>query len=315
MDGGGPDAGKGTPACNQGGQVSTSVGLENPWGTATVGVCRRTLGCPSTWTLAKPDLTQENNGTPNQKLLYRVWYYGWSYLAGTASDQQAARDLLLAFFQLQDTFGHQAIAATGYDANEVLTSSHYEIWSNGMTCARLLAVLHQDAPVLQATGKWWRGEGALYNLLQRGGSIDTPGARDAAGGPLQLRDTVYAMIQGAPLPPPANKPTSAWWDDFYNVAAWTLREVLRVGDDLGGAKGATNADLPPLRDPLQVYTKGQDFVFEFPSMRGALMPLFWVASIGGTKSYAPIQGGNPTMPSVPAPTLAGATLVTVPGTP
>jgi hypothetical protein len=50
----------GPPACASGGQLGTSKGLEAPWGTAVVGVCRRALGCPSTWTFAAPDLADED---------------------------------------------------------------------------------------------------------------------------------------------------------------------------------------------------------------------------------------------------------------
>ena len=308
----------GPPACTSGGEIGTSKGLEAPWGTAAVGVCRRALGCPSKWTFAAPDLAQENTGTPNQKLLWRDWYYGWAMEAGTVDDQAHARKDLIDFLSLQKTFGHQAIKADGYDANEVLTASHYEIWSSGMTCARLLAVVFADPPVLDATGEWWRGEAGLYALLGRDGSIDAPGARffvGMPGGPNQLRDVNWALLRGAALPKPASDPTSTWWDDFYNVSAWTMREILRKGDDLGGARTATAADVPALRDPLYVHTSGDDYVFEFPSMRGALQPLFWVAHIGGTTTYGPVDPGTPSTSSTPAPTLAGATTVVVPGTP
>ena len=38
--------------------------------------------CPSKWTFAAPNLADEDKGTPNQKLLWRVWYYG-SYFPNT----------------------------------------------------------------------------------------------------------------------------------------------------------------------------------------------------------------------------------------
>lgn len=308
---GGPPGG--APACDAGGQDAGSNGAEAPFGEAVVGLCRRALGCPSTWTLAPPPEGYKFKGTPNHKLLWRVWYYGWSRLMGTPDQVSESKDMLLDFFAVQVEGGHQAIGG----ANEVLTSSHYQIWANGMTCARLLAVYHDDPELLGATGRWWRGEKALHDVLQRGGSIDAPGARfkDGQQGPNQLRDVIYAMIRGEPLSGNPGKPNSAWWSDYYNVAAWTLRELQRLGDDLGGAADAGPADLPALRDPLEVYTQGDDYVFVFPVMRGALEPLFWTARIGGQVQYAPYVAGTPVDNPFPPPDLPGAALTTIPGSP
>jgi hypothetical protein len=308
------------PACGTGdpSDPPTDEGYEAIFGKDVVGVCRQALGCSTSWASTTPNTADEAVGTPNQRLLWRVWYYGWAYRHGSIAQQADARAQLLAFLETQDRYGHEAIAETGYDANEILTGSHYEIWSNGMTCARLVSYLHQDQAVLSATAKWWRGEAALYRLLVRGGTIDAPGARyfpGQTGGSNQLRDVVYDMIFDAPLPSPANRSTGPWWSEYYNVAAWTLRELFKAGDNLGAARDVTNADLPALRDPLRVYTRGEDWVFEFPSMRGALDPLFWVASVNGVKTYAPVVAGNPATSSVPAPVLTGASLVIVPGTP
>lgn len=67
-------------------------------------------------------------------------YYGWSRLMGTPDQVSESKDMLLDFFAVQVEGGHQAIGG----ANEVLTSSHYPIWANSMTCARLLALHHDD---------------------------------------------------------------------------------------------------------------------------------------------------------------------------
>jgi hypothetical protein len=272
------------------------------------------LGCPSSWTLAPPPMGYMNQGTPNHKLLWRVWWYGHSQLAGSAQDVADARAFLLTFFDAQLSAGHQAL---NLNANEVLNVSHYQIWANGMTCARLLAVHHADAELLHATGRWWRSERALYDLLERDGSIDAPGARFKEGqaGPNDLRDTLLAMLRGTPILGNAKNPSAGWWDHYYNVAGWTLRELLRLGDDLGGATGAGPFELPLLTDPLHVRTLGADYVFEFPKLRGALQPLFWVARIGGVTSYAPYLSGTPVDNPNPAPALPGATVTIVPGAP
>lgn len=304
---------RGPPACEAGGQESGSGGAEGPFGEAVVGLCRMALGCPTIWELHAPPEDYKNKGTPNHKLLWRVWYFGWSRLAGTQAQKDEAKSMLLGFFDTQVTGGHYAIG----NADEVLNTSHYQLWANGMTCARLLAIHHDDAELLAATGQWWRGELALYSVLQRGGSIDAPGARfkDGQAGPSQLRDILYAMVRGAPLMGNPGDPNAPWWSDYYNVAAWTLREVQRLGDDLGGAADAGMNDLPNLHDPLELRTKGEDYVFVFNKLRGALQPLFWVARIDGETTYAPYIDGTPVDNPFPPPELPGAAVMVIPGSP
>lgn len=314
-DVGTPDAGPfdaGGARCDQGGQTAGSSGLEAPFGEAVVGLCRMALGCPAQWKLARPPESYHHSGTPNHKLLWRVWYYGWARLAGTPAELDDARSFLISFYTTQEQFGHQAISA---GANEVLNTSHYQIWTNGKTCARLLAVRYADRDLLDATGEWWRHETALYDALQRGGSIDAPGARFKEGqaGPSQLRDVIYAMIMGWPLSGSPGNQNAAWWDQYYNVSAWTLRELLRMGDDLGGAKKAGPADLPKLSDPLHLYTNGADYVFVFPKLTGALEPLFWVARLNGQTTYAPYVAGTPGDNPDPPPDLPGAQEQIIPG--
>ena len=304
----------GAPACHQGGQQAGSSGAEAPFGEAVVGLCRQALGCASTWTLAPPPMGYQFQGTPNHKLLWRVWWYGWARAAGTPTDVSDARAFLVQFFDSQLAAGHQALNT---NANELLNTSHYQIWSNGMTCARLLAVHYADAELSAATGQWWRNERALYDLLERGGSIDAPGARfkDGQAGPNDLRDTIFAMLRGTQPLGKAKDPNAVWWEHYYNVAAWTLREILRLGDDVGGATGSGPFDLPLLSDPLHVRTNGSDYVFEFPKLRGALQPLFWVARIGGQTQYAPYVNGTPVDNPFPPPALPGASVTIVPGAP
>lgn len=301
--------------CSGGGQLSESVGAENPFGEAVVGLSRAAMGCPSTWTLHAPPAGYRMMGTPNQKLLWRVWYYGWAQRAGTASEIEDARSFLLAHFETQLRDGHQSLGG----ANELLTTSHYQIWANGMTCARVLAVHYADARLLAATQRWWRGEIALMGVLQRGASIDAPGTRfmvGGAGGASDLRDTVYAQVMGLALPGRAAMPRAAWWDQYYNVAAWTLRNLLRAGDDLGGARGAGDADLPLLSDDLSVRTRGSDFVFAFDRLRGGADAIFWVARIGGAVTRGPVIAGAPgESPGPSPPALAGATVRVLRGRP
>ncbi len=52
------------------------------------------------WTLAPPPMGYQHKGTPNHKLLWRVWWYGWSQLEGSAAEVSEARAFLLQFFQI-----------------------------------------------------------------------------------------------------------------------------------------------------------------------------------------------------------------------
>lgn len=291
-------------------EVFSAQGAEQAFGDAVRGLCRLAVGETTDWVLAPPPDSYRNKGTPNHKLLWRVWYYGWSLRAGTSAQKQDARLFLKELFATQVSTGHYTVSA-----NEVLTASHYQLWAEGVAGARLLAFLSHDAEILAATRLWWRGEKALYDLLARDGSIDAPGARfeDGQAGPSPLRDVIYAQLTGRPLPGRAGVPSAPWWDDKYNAGAWMIRKLGQLGDDIGGARGAGPADLPRLHDPLYVYSRGSDFVFVFPKLRDALEPIFWVARQGGVKTYSPYVAGSPTTSTVPAPVLSGASLTIVPG--
>ena len=306
-----PNSGSTTGICASGAQSSGNTGPVGYWGTADIGLVRLALGCAATWTFAPPSQNDRSTGTPNQKLLWRVWYYGWAMNAGTDADKTDARNFLLDFFNTQERYGHYFVGA-----NEALTPGHYEIWSHGVMAARVLAFVYHDQAVLAATGAWWKEEAALYKLLARGGTIDTPGFRFGPGDATnsQLRDTIYAMIVGAPLQGNPASPASSWWSDYYNSAAWELRALQTLGDNLGGAANAAPADLPILHNPLYIYTNGADYVYVFPNMTDGVDPMYWVASIGGQKSHAPYFSGDAPGPNpYPAPTIPGATFTAISG--
>ncbi len=302
-----------TPAnvgCDQGGQNASSGGNEAPYGEAVVGLVRAALGCETTWTLQPPPFDNRDTGTPNQKLLWRVWYYGWAQRQGTPEQKADAKDALLNILKAQLQYGQYAVSA---GADEVLNTSHYQLWSNGMTAARLLAVAYQDRELAFAVGRWWRGEKALYDVLARGGHIESPGARYKESGAdfAELRETIYGLITDSPLP--AKTAKTDWWNDYNNAGAWTLRELKKLGDDLGGAKSATQNDLPRLHDPLYIYTKGNDAVFVFPKLRAALQPRFWSAYINGQFTHSPFIDGTPVTNPFPPPELSGADFFIIPG--
>jgi hypothetical protein len=302
-----PGGGSTTGLCASGSENSDQGGIVETFGEPVASLVRQALGCSSSWTLVPPPNEWRYQGTANYKILWRTWYYGWAMRAGTEAQKVDARNFLIEWFERQINEGH------GY--GEALTTSHYQIWLHGTTAARLLAVHYNDTALLNATGKWFRQEFALYDLLVRENSVYSPGFRIPQGfGPTsQLRDVVYGLVKGGGAASNVPGDTSNFWKNYYNVGAWTLKNILQKGDNLGGAAQATrNTDLPSLVSRLCVYSKGSDFVYVFPRMDEALDPLFWVARIGGVVSQAPyIHGGgdNP----FPAPVLSGATLATVPG--
>src|SRR5579859_6860980 len=93
----------GGAACGAGDPTNppTGGGFEAIWGRDVVGVCRRAIGCASDWGESTPNTADEGRGTPNQKLLWCVWYYGWAYEKGTKADVRDARRQLLSYLALQ----------------------------------------------------------------------------------------------------------------------------------------------------------------------------------------------------------------------
>jgi hypothetical protein len=221
--------------------------------------------------------------------------------AGTETEKADARDFLIEWFD------RQLVEGQGF--GEAFTTSHYQIWLHGTAAARLLAVHYNDQRLLNATGKWFRHEFGLYDLLVRDGVIYGPGFR-SPGPTSQLRNVAYALVKNRPLSGNPANPNSNFWKDYYNVGAWELKNVLALGDNLGGAKDATKEnDLPILQNTLCAYVKNNDFVFLFPSMTEGSDVLYWVARINGQVTQAPYrQGTAPGNNPFPAPALAGATV-------
>src|SRR6185436_112942 len=96
------------------------------------------------WTLRAPDADDFNGGSPNQKMLVRVWHYGWA-LRTRPSDLNSIRSTLLDFINRQQQMtgasnGPLGHYATTLGANEELTSSHYQLWAGAMAAAYLLAI-------------------------------------------------------------------------------------------------------------------------------------------------------------------------------
>lgn len=263
------------------------AGAEHEMLQAVANLSRLAMGTPScdpslvdpTWVFGPPPAAYLTGGTPNQKILARVWNYGWARWSTTSTAQQKAdsRTALLNFLNDQHTYGHYTAA----QADEVLTSSHFQLWGAAIAGAYQLALPNSraalDADVRDAARRWWASERALWDRLVINGQIDAPGARfpnSSFFGPNNLRDDVYRMLNGQN---PNQVRTCA--DDKYYTVSWILRWVnttAGAGPALGQPVSGETAT-PRIRQTLCIYklnTSGE-WAFYFPVLT-ATDPLYWV---------------------------------------
>ncbi len=284
-----------------------------------------TSGCqPATldpsWTLVKPT-SLLTGGTPNQKLLARVWYYGWALRVGTSSDRSDARSQLLDFITRQtNTYGDYATAAS---ANEELTSSHYQLWSGAMAGAYLLAVANggvismsspgstPETAIRDAARQWWADEKVLLALLADGsGMIDAPGARFGSTGLFgdnPLRDDILRLLQGQ-----SGYHARSCTEDQYYTASFDLQALNTAGISVPTNLGhpASGTATPRLEDTLCIYKSGSEYAYYFPVMRGVTDPLYWVEyRLPEGKTYAALPPSAPGKPR----DFPGASLTTITG--
>ena len=281
----------------------------------------------SPWTFGKPPATYFDGGTPNQKMLVRVWDYGWA-LRTRPADLSTIRSTLLDFVnrqqQVTGSGGPLGHYATTIGANEELTSSHYQLWAGAMAAAYLYAIADggtltsasesttRETAVRDAVRKWWADEQALYDRIYTNGTLDAPGARfansPATGDPLMtniLRDDIYKLLQG--LPPVKVRTCSA--DRFYTgsfvMQSLAAKSVPRLGQPPAGYVAG-----PKLYDTLCVYRMGSEWTLYFPSMRGVTGALYWVQFRNGHYNRPPVPWDG----SKPAAYLPNsATLTSIPG--
>lgn len=249
-----------------------------------------------------------NKGTPNHRALAVACGYGWSQLFGDEEQKKKAKKRVRELFDFQDK-GHYTWAET----NECLTASHYNWWGVALASLRWFAREHGDAEVLELTGQWWRREMALLALLSvpsgsLKGSIVAPGGRTVfvkekpeSGGSVP-RDVVFQMIMGSN--PKVKK--NDWFQaaaepvEFYadksveldeqgrpfldRTAPWIVRELVKKGDDFGGAAAAGRAaldgdrsNLPKLVDRLHIVRtpKGHVAWFEDLTKNKNEPPQYW----------------------------------------
>ena len=250
----------------------------------------------TSWTLAPPTATDLNGGTPNQKILVRVWHYGWALRVNPRpSNLNTIRSTLLDFInrQQQDTgasggpLGHYA---TDANANEELTSSHYQLWAGAMAAAYLYAIADggqlttssetstRETAVRDALRKWWADEQNLYDRTYTNGELDAPGARYPSTHPVDgtlitnaLRDDIYRLLRGLGPSQASNCSSHRSFTSSFVMQNLLAKAVPRLGQAPNGYPVVAK-----LYDTLCVYRMGQDWTLYFPNMRGVTGGLYWV---------------------------------------
>ena len=273
------------------------------------------------WTFGPPPPDYFNGGTPNQKMLVRVWHYGWALKSNPRpSDLGTIRSTLLDFInrQQQSTSSYNGPSglghyATALGANEELTSSHYQLWSGALAAAYLYAIANggtltvtsetstPETAIRDAVRKWWSDEQALYDriyVVLGNGQLDAPGARFANGFPTggvlksnALRDDVYRLLKGeAPLTS-RNCSSERQVTASFVMQALTAKGVPRLGQPPTGYTAGAK-----LYDTLCVYRMGTtDWTLYFPNMRSVTGALYWVQFRNGvlTRATVPYNGVKP----------------------
>lgn len=281
----------------------------------------------SPWTFGPPPAGYFDGGTPNQKMLVRVWHYGWA-LRTRPADLATIRSTLLDFInrqqQLTNSGGPLGHYATTLGANEELTSSHYQLWSGALAAAYLYALADggtltttsetstRETAIRDAVRRWWADEQALYDRIYTNNVLDGPGARFASGFPTsgalitnELRDDVYRLLRGLTPMRVRSCSSDRYFTSTFVMQALTAKGVPRLGQPPAGYTAG-----PKLYDTLCVYRMGSDWTLYFPVMRSVTGGLYWVEFRGGAirRATVPYNGVKPS--SYPAG-LASA--VTIPG--
>lgn len=246
------------------------------------------------------------NGSPNQKLLARTWYYGWALRNGGMTHLGCAQQELLDIINRQATNGHYSISA---NTDEILTTSHFQLWAAGMAGAYLLAytggtsyggMQAPDTAVLTAVRKWWLDEKKLWDLLANGGNaIDAPGARFQAPPAAYetnsaYRNIIYKQLRNIRPALPGQ------WTDKYYTGGWILEELFERGHNPTNLVAPIGGYSPRVRvhDTLCIYRQGSEWLIYFPKLQVVLNPVFWVQNRAGQPHDSGVTVGTPGFPPV-----------------
>ena len=204
-----------------------------------------------------------SGGTPNHELLARLARLTWALERGTAEQQTEELDGIVRFYDNQIEGGFM----TRGNANEQLSPSHSQWWITAALGLRWLGWKMRDSrpdvsrKLLAVTGRWLAHHHALCRLFATKEGIVAPGARawprpePGSGkdyyGRCKVRDELYQAVE-------SGRVKRLWNPDNLDMLGLIFADrLLQAGDDLGGAKAAT--ELPKLRWPVSFRRKGSDF--------------------------------------------------------
>lgn len=202
-----------------------------------------------------------SGGTPNHELLARTARLTWALEKGTPEQQKEELDGVVQFYDNQVEGGFM----TRGNANEQFSPSHSQWWITAALGLRWLGwKLKGSKPdfskkLLDVTGRWLRHHHALCRQFATPDGIVAPGARAwpdpgegrSYYGKCKVRDVLYDSIE-------AGRVRKLWPPENLDMLGLIFADkLLEAGDDLGGAKGAS--ELPKLRWPISVRRQGKDF--------------------------------------------------------
>lgn len=193
-------------------------------------------------------------GTPNHELLARLARLTWALEKGTAAQQAEELDGVVQFYDNQIEGGFMSRG----NATEQLSPSHSQWWLTAALGLRWLGWTNRASrpdlskKLLDVTGRWLGHHHALCRLFATNDGIVAPGARawprpdPASGKPYygkcKQRDVLYDSIE-------SGRVKKLWPSDNLDMLGLIFADrLLKDGDDLGGAKTAT--ELPKLKWPI-----------------------------------------------------------------
>lgn len=210
-------------------------------------------------------------GSPNQKALWTVLWFGWAARHGSAAEHADAVATATAMLVDQERHGH--MTARNGRANEQTTPSHWPQWGLAMAALEIFAWENRtrglrEAELLARTQRWWRAEMALCRLgATPSGAIVLPGSRSLTW---RRRDAVREAVYGLLV---HGRPVRFRHRALDTASAFLVAAQLARGDDFGGAGAAGEADLPVLRSPMRVTRYANGHVARCPEVADALDPV------------------------------------------
>ena len=216
----------------------------------------------------------ETRGTVNFWAMGVAGEYLRALRFGTDEQKKKARKRAREYFDRQRRDGHMS---RGFAVEQTCLDPHYNFHLVSAAVIRLGAREAGHADVLADSGEWFRWHVGLYrSCMTPKGEVAIPGLR--ATDPPSWQTATMAIRTILDLKPigPAKKESK--WKERVFAGPRVVRQLLRQGDDLGGAKDST--DTPFLRLPMTVrrYENGYVASLKTPDEKLRIIkPLTWVS--------------------------------------